>query len=70
MRINEIRFFECLNTRRIAVAEFVDRLVRVAYECDMHAMRSEPRKDLQIERIAILAFVHHDFVETRRQCAA
>ncbi|KVA30820.1 hypothetical protein WI44_11940 [Burkholderia cepacia] len=36
----------------------------------MHAVLSEPRENLQIKRIAILAFVHHDFVKTCRKCPA
>ncbi|OAI72243.1 hypothetical protein RSP797_09645 [Ralstonia solanacearum] len=69
MRFNGVRFLEPLNTCRIAVAEFVDRLVRVTHKGDMHAVCSEPRENLQIKRIAILAFVYHNFVETCRQCA-
>ena len=34
----------------------------------MNAVFPEPQQNLQIERIAILALVHHDLVETRRQC--
>lgn len=69
MRFNGVRRLEFMNPCRIAVTKFVDCLVGVAHERDMYAVRSEPRQDLQIERIAILTFVHHDFVETCRQRA-
>ena len=70
MRFNGVCLLKYLNTSRITVAEFVDRLVRVTHKSDMHAVLSQPREYLQIKRVTVLPLVHYDFVETCRQCKA
>src|SRR5260370_33455213 len=50
--------------------ESIDGLIGIGNDRDSYTIPSQPADDLTVERIAVLRFIHDDFLKSCRKCSS